>query len=42
LPCSSHPPWLVHSNYTWRRVEILEILIIQFSPTSHHFISLRS
>jgi hypothetical protein len=19
MPCSSHPPWLDHSNYTWRR-----------------------
>jgi hypothetical protein len=20
MPCPSHPPWLDHSNYTWRRV----------------------
>jgi hypothetical protein len=19
MPCASHPPWLDHSNYTWRR-----------------------
>jgi hypothetical protein len=21
LPCPPHPPWLDHSNYTWRRVQ---------------------
>jgi hypothetical protein len=21
MPCQSHPPWLDHSNYTWRRVK---------------------
>jgi hypothetical protein len=21
MPCPSHPPWLDHSNYTWRRVQ---------------------
>jgi hypothetical protein len=31
-----------HSNYTWRRVQAMKRLIIQFSPTSYHFISLRS
>jgi hypothetical protein len=20
MPCPFHPPWLHHSNYTWRRV----------------------
>jgi hypothetical protein len=22
MPCPSHPPWLGHSNYTWRRVQV--------------------
>jgi hypothetical protein len=40
LPCLSHPPWLFYSNYIWRRVEIMKLLITQFSPTSYHFIPL--
>jgi hypothetical protein len=28
MPCSSHPPWLDHSNYTWRRVQVLKIINI--------------
>jgi hypothetical protein len=24
MPCSSHPPWLDHSNYTWRRVQVMK------------------
>jgi hypothetical protein len=38
----SHPPWLDHSNYTWRRVQVMKLLVMQFSPTSRHFVSLRS
>jgi hypothetical protein len=38
----SHLPWLVHSNYTWWRIQVLKLLIMQFSPTSCHFIPLRS
>jgi hypothetical protein len=41
MPCPSHPPWLDHFNYTWLRVQITKLLIMQFSPTSRHF-SLRS
>jgi hypothetical protein len=22
MPCPSHPPWLDHSNYIWRRVAL--------------------
>jgi hypothetical protein len=39
--CPSHP-LLDHSNYTWRRVQVMKLLIMQFSPTSCHFISLWS
>jgi hypothetical protein len=40
MPCPSQPPRLDHSNYTWRTVQVMQLLIIQFSPTSCHFISL--
>jgi hypothetical protein len=30
LPYPSHPPWLDHSNYTWRRVQVMNLLIMQF------------
>jgi hypothetical protein len=40
IPYPSH--WLDHSNYTWRRVHVMKLPITQFSPTSCHFISLRS
>jgi hypothetical protein len=41
IHCPSHPPWLDHSNYTWRRVQVMKLLIMQCSPTSCHFISFR-
>jgi hypothetical protein len=28
LPCPSHPPWLDHSNYVWRCVQVMELLIM--------------
>jgi hypothetical protein len=40
--CPSHPPWLYHSNYIWWRVKAMKLLIMQFSPTSCHFIPLWS
>jgi hypothetical protein len=30
MSCPSHPPWLDHSNYTWRRVQVMKLLIMQF------------
>jgi hypothetical protein len=29
MPCPSHRPWLDHSNYTWRRVHVVKLLIVQ-------------
>jgi hypothetical protein len=29
-------------NYTWRRVQIMKLTFMQFSPPSRHFIPLRS
>jgi hypothetical protein len=26
MPSPSHPPWLYHSNYTWRRVQVMKPL----------------
>jgi hypothetical protein len=40
--CSSHPPLLGHFNYTLRRVQAMKLLIMKFSPTTRHFISLPS
>jgi hypothetical protein len=28
----SHPPRLDYSNYTWRRVQIIKLLVMQLSP----------
>jgi hypothetical protein len=39
MHCPFHPHWLDYSNYTWRRVQVTTFLIMQFSPTSCHFIS---
>jgi hypothetical protein len=42
VPCPSHCPWLDHTNYTWPRVQIKKLLVMKFSPHSHHFIPLQS
>jgi hypothetical protein len=42
MPCKSHPPWLHHSNCIWRRVQVMELLILRFSLTSYYFTLLRS
>jgi hypothetical protein len=34
--------WLDHSSYTRRRIRVMKLLILQFSPTSCHFLSFRS
>jgi hypothetical protein len=39
MPCPYPPPWLDHSNYTWRRVEGMKLFIMQFSLISCHFSS---
>jgi hypothetical protein len=38
----SHPPRRDYSNYTWRRVQITKLLVMQFSPFSRHLFPLRS
>jgi hypothetical protein len=37
-----HPPRLDNSNYTWRRVQVMKLLVMQFSPNSRHSIPLWS
>jgi hypothetical protein len=34
MPCPAHPPWLDHSNYIWRRVQVMKLLAVQIFPTS--------
>jgi hypothetical protein len=41
MPRPSHS-WLDRSNYTWRRLQVMKPLIMQFSSTSCHFIPPRS
>jgi hypothetical protein len=41
--CStSHPPGVDHSNYTWRGLQVMKLLVMDYYPTSCHFICLRS
>jgi hypothetical protein len=42
VPNPCHPSWPDHSNYTRQRVQVMKLLIMQFSPTSCHFIPRRS
>jgi hypothetical protein len=42
MPCQSHPPLFDHSNYTWRRVQVVKLLIMQYFQPSCHLIPLRS
>jgi hypothetical protein len=38
MPCPSHSSLLDNSNYIWRVVQVMKLLLMQFSPTSYHFI----
>jgi hypothetical protein len=42
MPSPCHPVRLDYSNYTWQRVQITKLLVMQFFPLSRHLISLRS
>jgi hypothetical protein len=42
MTCPSHPPWFHHPNNIWSRVQVLKLLVMQISPASCHFLSLRS
>jgi hypothetical protein len=36
MPCQSHPPWLDHFNFIWRRVKVTKLLIMQFGRWWKH------
>jgi hypothetical protein len=42
MPFPSDPLWLHHSNCIWRRVQVMKLLIMRFSPASYSFIPLGS
>jgi hypothetical protein len=37
-----HPPWLYNSNYTWRRVQIMKLLVIVYIITFNNMKVLKS
>jgi hypothetical protein len=41
-PARSHPPLSDHPNYIWWSAQVMKFLIMQSSPASRHFLSLRS
>jgi hypothetical protein len=36
MPCPSHSPWLDRSNYVWRGVQVMKLLLMPFSPIFCH------
>jgi hypothetical protein len=42
IPCTAHSPCFCHSNFTWRRVQFMKVLIMQSFLTSCDFIPLLS
>jgi hypothetical protein len=42
MPCLSHSPWLDHSIYVWRGVQVMKLIIMQFPSISRHIIPLWS
>jgi hypothetical protein len=42
MPRPSHPPLLDHANDICSRVKIIQLITVQFSPASAHFIPIWS
>jgi hypothetical protein len=42
MPHPSHPPLFDHPHNIWWRVQMMELIIMQFSAASNHFIPLTS
>jgi len=40
--CPFHPIWLDHPNNMQWNVQVMKVLIMKYSPASHHFLCLRS
>ena len=38
----SHPPWVGHPNNIWWGVQVMKLLIMQFSPVAWYFFSVTS
>jgi hypothetical protein len=38
MVCLFHPPSTDHTNYTWQRVQVIKLSIMQLSPLSCHYI----
>jgi hypothetical protein len=34
MSCETHPHWLDHPNNIWRKLQVMELLIMQHSPAS--------
>jgi hypothetical protein len=41
MPSPSHTPSLDQSNYTWRKLQITKLLVVQFSPLHSHLSSVK-
>jgi hypothetical protein len=41
MPYPSNSSCLHHSNYTWRRLQVIKLLDMQLSPPCRHFVSPR-
>jgi hypothetical protein len=39
MPRPPHPPRLDNSDYTWRRIQVMKLLIMQFSTNPYHHLS---
>jgi hypothetical protein len=42
MPRPPHPPRLDNFNYTWRRAQIMQLLVMQLSPSSRYSVPLWS
>jgi hypothetical protein len=40
MPCPTDPPLFDHYKYIWRRIQVMQLLIMQYSPTFYYFILL--
>jgi hypothetical protein len=42
MSCPSHRLWIDQSYYTWRRVQVMKLIVMQISSPSGHFMPLHS
>jgi hypothetical protein len=41
MPCPSHPSWFDNSDYTWRKLQVMKILVTQFYHCKPWFLNPR-